>query len=222
MAESQYIYSSFERFWHWTQALLITLLLLTGLEIRSSLTFFGFEQAVRIHTGSAYALMVLIIFAIFWHFTTGEWRQYVPSIQNVKEQVRYYVIGIFRNEPHPVKKTALSKLNPLQKIVYAGLKLVIIPTVVGSGILYLLYRFPQSGGLGGLAIGGLNTVALIHTIGAYALAIFLVSHLYLMTTGHTVTSNLKAMVTGYEEIPDDLSSTGAGAISSPEQGASQA
>ena len=32
---------------------------------------------------------------------------------------------------------------------------------------------------------------------------FLIVHLYLITTGHTVFSNLKAMVTGWEEMDDD-------------------
>ena len=29
---------------------------------------------------------------------------------------------------------------------------------------------------------------------------FIIAHLYLITTGETLTSNLKAMVTGYEEL----------------------
>jgi hypothetical protein len=38
---------------------------------------------------------------------------------------------------------------------------------------------------------------------------FLVAHLYLVTTGHTVTSNLKAMITGYEELETDSPSPSA-------------
>lgn len=203
MSKGKLIYPAFERFWHWTQALLIIMLMVTGFEIHGSLSFFGFEEAVRYHKIAAYALLILIAFAIFWHFTTGEWRQYVPTMDKVKDQARYYVIGIFTNAPHPTKKTALSKLNPLQKIVYAGLKIVIIPTVVGSGLLYLLYRFPQRNSIGTVNISGLGTVAIIHTAGAFALVVFLLSHLYLMTTGKTVTSNLKAMVTGYEDDEED-------------------
>ena len=44
-----YVYKGFERFWHWTQALLILFLALTGFEIHGSLAFLGFEQAVRYH-----------------------------------------------------------------------------------------------------------------------------------------------------------------------------
>jgi len=68
----EYIYRAFERFWHWTQALLILLMMLTGFEIHGSLTFFGFDQAVRYHSLAAKALLALIAFAIFWHLTTGE------------------------------------------------------------------------------------------------------------------------------------------------------
>jgi hypothetical protein len=32
---------------------------------------------------------------------------------------------------------------------------------------------------------------------------FLVTHLYLITTGTTVTSNLKALLTGYEELENE-------------------
>ncbi len=203
MSKQKLIYSAFERFWHWMQAALMIMLMVTGFEIHGSLRFFGFEQAVRYHTVSAYALLALMAFAIFWHLTTGEWRQYVPSPNMVKEQALYYLVGIFKGAPHPTRKTALSKLNPLQKIVYAGLKLLIIPVVVGSGVLYLLYRFPQRDTLGGLAIKGLEPIAIVHTAGAFALVLFLISHLYLMTTGHTVTSNLRAMITGYEHLEDE-------------------
>jgi len=43
----------------------------------------------------------------------------------------------------------------------------------------------------------------LHTIGAFALVSFVIVHMYLITTGHTITSNLKAMVTGYEELDDE-------------------
>jgi thiosulfate reductase cytochrome b subunit len=32
---------------------------------------------------------------------------------------------------------------------------------------------------------------------------FLITHLYLITTGETATSNLKAMITGYEELEEE-------------------
>lgn len=199
----EYVYKRFERFWHWMQAILIMLLGTTGFEIHGSIHFFGFEQAVKLHNIAALAFLVLIVFAIFWHITTGEWRQYLPTRKNLRAQVEYYLFGIFRHAPHPTKKTVLSKLNPLQKIVYAGLKIVLIPLMVLTGLLYMFYRYPQRYEVFTLNISGLKIVATLHTLGAFLLICFFIAHIYLITTGHTITSNLKAMITGYEDIPND-------------------
>lgn len=205
MKQKAYIYRSFERFWHWMQAILIFFLAATGFEIHGSITFFGYQNAVKYHNIAAYAFIILIVFAIFWHFSTGEWRQYLPTTKNIKAQLDYYLFGIFKNAPHPTKKTVLSKLNPLQKLVYLSLKILVIPTMVVSGLLYMFYRYPQKGGIEGLNIGSIQVIALFHTAAAFLLLSFIIVHLYLITTGTTVTSNLKAMITGYEELEDDSS-----------------
>jgi thiosulfate reductase cytochrome b subunit len=198
----EYIYRAFERFWHWTQAILIILLGVTGFEIHGVLHFFGFRQAVALHNAAAISFLILIVFAIFWHFTTGEWRQYLPTREHLRAQINYYVFGIFRGAPHPTKKRVLSKLNPLQKLVYAGLKALVIPVMAVSGLLYMFYRYPQRYEVISLNVNGLEAIALVHTLGAFALVCFFIAHLYLITTGSTATSNLKAMITGFEDLPD--------------------
>jgi thiosulfate reductase cytochrome b subunit len=203
ITKTVYIYRAFERFWHWTQALLIMFLALTGFEIHGSMEFFGFEAAVTYHNVAAYALIILIVFAIFWHLTTGEWRQYIPSLTHVRSYLNYYVFGIFRDEPHPTRKTVLSKLNPLQKLTYFGLKVLIIPGMLISGLFYIFYRYPQKHGIEALNIESLEIIAIIHTAGAFLLLAFLIVHLYLMTTGETVFSNLRAMLTGYEQVHEE-------------------
>ncbi len=200
-----YVYKGFERFWHWMQAVLILFLALTGYEIHGSFQFFGFEQAVRFHNISAIALLVLIAFSIFWHLTTGEWRQYLPTRKFLRAQAEYYIFGMFRGAPHPTKKTVLSKLNPLQKLDYLFLKVLHIPVMVVSGLLYMFYRYPQGRGIEALNIEGLEIIAIIHTAGAFLLIAFVIAHVYLTTTGHTPTSNLKAMITGYEELEEEPS-----------------
>ena len=200
MKKQVYIYKAFERFWHWTQAILILFLAATGFEIHGSIKFFGYQNAVEYHNIAAYSFIVLIIFAIFWHFTTGEWKQYLPTLKNIKAQIDFYLAGIFRNAPHPTKRTVLSKLNPLQRLVYLGLKILVIPVMVISGLLYMFYRYPQKdGGIEVLNINSIEPIALLHTFGAFLLIAFLIAHLYLITTGTTITSNLKAMITGFEE-----------------------
>jgi len=191
------IYKGFERFWHWTQATLIIFLIITGFEIHSSYEFFGFGKAVQYHNFAAFLFLGLIVFAIFWHFTTGEWRQYIPTKKFLLAQIKYYIVGIFKQAPHPTKKNIISKLNPLQRLAYLGLKILVIPVQVISGLLYFYYK--------DLTVMGfdLSTIAIFHTMGAFAIIAFVIVHIYLTTTGHTVLSNIRAMITGWEEIEID-------------------
>lgn len=198
-----YVYKGFERFWHWNQALLIFVLAFTGFEIHSSYEFLGFETAVDIHNKAAIGFIILIVFAIFWHITTGEWKQYIPTTHNLKAQAQFYMFGIFRNAPHPTQKTLISKLNPLQRLVYLGLKILVIPVMVFSGLLYMFYRYPQGDGIAMINVDNLEIIAIAHTAGAFALLAFVVAHIYLISTGTTVTSNLKAMITGWEELEEE-------------------
>lgn len=129
-----YIYQLFERFWHWMQVLLIFALAITGLEIHGFYELLGYRNAVLVHDFSAWSFVVLVVFAIFWHFTTGEWRQYIPSTKLVKEQVEYYITGIFKGADHPTNKLVYNKFNPLQRLIYLGLKIMVIPVVGVTGM----------------------------------------------------------------------------------------
>jgi len=195
-----YVFKLFERFWHWSQAALIMFMALTGFEVHGTYTLFGFEQASWLHTTAAWVLIGLWAFAIFWHLTTGEWKQYIPTSENMMATVRYYSVGIFTGEPHPFKPTQLSKHNPMQRVAYLLFKLVMAPAIWISGLLYLYYSAWADWGLGGL---DLKVIALIHTAAAFMLLIFLVGHVYLTTTGHTVFSQIKAMITGWDEVEED-------------------
>lgn len=198
-----YVYKTFERFWHWMQAALIFILAVTGFEINGAFELFGYESAINIHNISAISFIVLIVFTIFWHFTTGEWQQYIPTIRNLKAQANYYITGIFKNAPHPTRKTLLSKLNPLQRLTYLALKIVMIPLMVITGLLYMLYRYPLGGKIHSLGLESIEEIAFLHILGAFLLIAFVIAHVYLTTTGHTITSNLKAMITGWEELEDE-------------------
>jgi thiosulfate reductase cytochrome b subunit len=198
-----YIYSRFERFWHWAQASLIIFLAMTGFEVHGSFTIFGFEKAVQYHRIASWMIIGLIAFAMFWHITTGEWKQYIPDLKNLRAQVNYYIFGIFKGEAHPVKKTRLSKLNPLQRIVYLSFKIVLVPLTIISGILYMYYKTFDVNDTIIVSNIPLGTIALWHTLGAFLLMSFLVVHVYMTTTGHTPTSNIRAMLTGYEDLEEN-------------------
>jgi thiosulfate reductase cytochrome b subunit len=195
--ERIYVFKRFERFWHWAQALLIIGMMITGFEVHGSYSLLGFERAVDWHATMAWALITLWVFAIFWHFTTGEWRQYIPTTDKMVAMVRYYLTGIFTDAPHPFRQTTLRKHNPLQRVAYLFVKLVINPLLWISGLLYLFYASWAGWGLGWLQ---LEWVALAHTAGAFLMLIFFIVHVYLATAGHTPTAHIKAMVTGWEEV----------------------
>jgi len=195
-AEKIYIFKRFERFWHWTQAALIIFMMLTGFEIHGTYKLFGFGKAVSLHTFAAWSLITLWVFAIFWHFTTGEWKQYIPTLEKVDAMLKYYLTGIFTDAPHPFRQTSLTKHNPLQRLAYLGVKLLINPLIWVSGLLYLYYGAWTELGLGGLS---LSWVALVHTGAAFLMLIFFIIHVYLTTTGATPLAHIKAMITGWEE-----------------------
>ena len=198
MSEKIYIFKRFERFWHWAQAALIITLMLTGFEVHGSYVLFGFGKAVTIHTFAAWSLVILWVFAIFWHFTTGEWRQYIPTLEKVGAMIRYYLIGIFTNATHPVKPTALKKHNPLQRLAYLAFWVIISPTIWISGWLYLFYAHWAAWDLDRHL--SLEWVAFFHTAGAFMILVFFIVHVYLITTGQTIGAHLKAMITGWEEV----------------------
>jgi len=191
------MFKRFERFWHWSQALLIFVLLFTGFAIHGTYEVMKFSTAVQVHTLAAWALIVLWVFAIFWHFTTGEWRQYIPTRDGLFAVMHYYLIGTFTGASHPYKKTTKAKHNPLQRLAYLFFKLVISPIIWVSGLLYLFYNDWPATLDGALE---LETVALVHTGAAFAMLVFIIAHVYMTTMGKTLTSHIKPMITGYEDL----------------------
>jgi thiosulfate reductase cytochrome b subunit len=196
-----YLYSRYERFWHWLQAALIMVLLVTGFEVNGLFTLLGFASAVRIHSLVGLTWLIAFAFFIFWVFTTGEWRQYIPTTRKMLRVVRYYAFGIFRGEPHPVPKRKEAKHNPLQRLTYLSLAALLLPLQMASGLLYWSYNSWAAWGLAGLS---LDLVAALHLVLAFAILAFLVVHLYMTTTGHSPTAHVKAMITGWEEVAAEV------------------
>lgn len=191
------VFKRFERLWHWSQMALIFTLILSGFAIHGFYSFISFGDAVTLHTWAAMVLLAIWIFAIFWLFTTGQWRHYIPTVENFAKVARFYAYGIFKGEHHPYIKTYRRKHNPLQALTYLLVKTVIFPGIWISGVAYLLISF----GLGDfLGVIGLEIIALIHTVAAMAIVVFVIAHVYLLTTGHSFIDHVKPMVTGYDDV----------------------
>jgi thiosulfate reductase cytochrome b subunit len=191
------VFKRFERFWHWSQMALIFTLIFTGFGVYGVHDLISFNDAVTVHTGAALILLVIWAFATFWLFTTGEWRHYIPTRKHFIKVARYYAFGIFKGEHHPYIKTYRRKHNPLQALTYLMVKTVIFPAIWISGIAYLLISFGLGDFLNGIGIGW---IALIHTIAAIAIVMFVIAHVYLLTTGHSFVEHVKPMITGYDDV----------------------
>lgn len=191
------IYSRFERFWHWTQMALIVTLMVTGFALHGLHHGLPFDIAFEWHMLAALGLMLLWIFAIFWHLTTGTWRHYLPTRQGLGQVSRFYLIGIFKGERHPYRKAYWRKHNPLQAIAYLSLKLVLFPAIWISGLAALLYftwrDLPN-------AATWLEGFALVHTLSAFFILTFVLIHIYLLTTGHSLREHLMPMVNGFDTV----------------------
>ncbi|MFH2066552.1 MAG: cytochrome b/b6 domain-containing protein [Pseudomonadota bacterium] len=194
-----YLYTRYERSWHWLQMFMILLLLITGFEVHGAYKLLGFETAVSVHNTVGITWLISFAFFVFWLFTTGEWKQYIPTTRKMLSVVRYYVYGIFRGEEHPVPKRKDAKHNPLQRITYLSLAALLLPAQMGTGFLYWSYNHWEAWGIGFLPLG---LIAFLHMACAFAILQFLVIHVYMTTTGHTLSAHLKAMVTGWEEVDE--------------------
>jgi thiosulfate reductase cytochrome b subunit len=198
-----YLYTLYERVWHWLQAGCVLGLLVTGLEMHwpDSVRLAGFPTAVNVHNLLGLVLLGNAFLALFYYLTTGEIRQYLPEPRDfftlAVKQARYYLHGIFRKEPHPFERSPLHKLNPLQQVAYLMILNLLLPVQMLSG--FLLWGAPWWPGAV-RAVGGLPALAAVHSLGAWLFAAFLIAHVYLTTTGPTPLALLRAMVVGWDRI----------------------
>lgn len=198
-----YIYSAYERFWHWLQTFTIVGLLFTGLIIHKPDIFgiFAFKSVVYVHNVLAAIVVINAGLSLFYHLASGEVKQFIPRPKGFYDQAilqaKYYLRGIFRNEPHPFEKTARRRLNPLQQITYFGLLNVLLPGQILTGaLMWGAEHWPEMA----QRFGGLPLLAPIHTLISWLLAAFVVMHIYLATTGHSPLALIQAMMLGWEEV----------------------
>ena len=188
-----YLYTRYERLWHWLQGLMVICLIVTGLEIHGTYQLLGFQTAVNVHNFIGLSWLILFAFFAFWLVITGEWKQYIPTTKKLFSVVRYYSWDIFQGKSHPVQKSKGAKHNPLQRLAYLGISAMLLPIQMVTGLLYYLYNDIS-------IFISLPVIAVIHTLVALFLLNFLIIHVYMTTTGHSLFSHIAGMITGWEEI----------------------
>jgi len=181
-------------------------LILTGVSMQYSnpdYPLIRFDIAVSVHNISGILLTLSYFYFFLGILFTSIGRHYVMKQGFFKafyQQARYYLFGIFRGDPHPFPVNAERKFNPIQQITYNVIQHAITPVtfVTGWALLY-----PETIILNVFGYSGIMLTSLLHVAAGFLISVFLVIHLYFITVGHSVTSNLKSMITGYHEIYED-------------------
>lgn len=203
MTERAYIVPGWLRLWHWTNAALMILLMASGFSLHfadPALPLIRFDIARTLHNVSGIALTLLYAAYLVWNTVSGNWRQYVPSpqelISGLKDQNAYVAVGIFKGAPPPVVPTPERKFNVLQQATYLLVMYVAMPLLIITGIAFF---FPEWAPERLFGLDGLLPLAVAHYGIGFLLTLFLLGHIYMGTMGTTPLAGFKMMITGWHE-----------------------
>jgi thiosulfate reductase cytochrome b subunit len=200
-----YLYPVWVRLWHVLNAVLILILIITGISMQytgkeESAIIVGFARAVKWHNIAAIMLTFNYGFFVIGNIFTGNGKYYRIEKKNflsaLMKQVRYYAWGMFKGEKHPFPVTLESKFNPLQKISYVLAMYVAFPLLIISGLGLL---FPETVVNRFLGVSGLILTDILHITMGFCLSVFLVVHIYTCTLGSKTFSLFRGIITGYHE-----------------------
>jgi len=203
MEEKLYLYPVWVRFWHWANAILCLLLILTGLSMQYSdpeYPIIRFDWAVSIHDVSGIILIISYIIFLIGNIFTPNGSQYLFRIRgyfrNVTRQARYYAFGMFKGEKPPFEITKSNKFNPLQRFSYVFIMYISMPVIIITGLMLLYPEYLLHGVFGTFA---LHTTDIIHVVLGFIVSLFFVVHVYFCSIGSRPLSNYRSMFTGYHE-----------------------
>ncbi len=201
-----YLYPVWLRIWHWSNSLMYILLIISGISMHyASLDnpVIPFNTARLLHNTAGIILSILYLGFLLGNLFTGNGKHYLPKLKRLITrlviQSKYYLYGIFLSKPHPYHVSKELKFNPLQQITYIFIMYLMTPILVITGLLLI---FPELAPPSFLNAGGIWPMALLHSITSFFLTLFMFGHIYLGTTGTTISSNFKDMITGWHSIPD--------------------
>nr|VFJ92796.1 MAG: Thiosulfate reductase cytochrome b subunit [Candidatus Kentron sp. H]VFJ93885.1 MAG: Thiosulfate reductase cytochrome b subunit [Candidatus Kentron sp. H]VFK00396.1 MAG: Thiosulfate reductase cytochrome b subunit [Candidatus Kentron sp. H] len=198
-----YLATRVDRLWHWVHALGIVLLILTGLQIHfveKFPIFRSYDQALYWH--NIIGLVVVFDWGLWllYNLLSGRFaRYYRPNRDDLPagmmRQGMFYGMGIFKGDPHPFPVGETRKFNPLQKWTYLGVMAILVPFQIVTG----LYLYAMVTGFIPFHGADALPVSVLHTAASFLVAMFVVSHIYLGTTGHKPWDQFRFMITGYHD-----------------------
>ncbi len=195
------------RIWHWINAVGIVALILTGIQIRyvGLVGVMSFEAAVNLHNWIGFAVIGNYFVWLLFYLSGDRAQTYHPELNPKKyyresfRQLLYYGLGIFRGEPNPHHPSGYNKFNPLQRMLYQIIMLLILPLQCVTGVLmWDVKRFAGAVEF----FGGVRVVDTIHVLIFIFFAAFISIHVYLASLGRRPGVHFEAMITGYEEIEE--------------------
>jgi thiosulfate reductase cytochrome b subunit len=203
MSQKIYLYPMWIRLWHALNALLILLLIFTGVSMQYSdpaNPFMRFDLAVKIHNTCGILLTLNYLVFLFGTITTHNGSYYKISFKGLTarliKQFTYYTFGIFKHEKPPFPVTKESKFNPLQQFTYVIAMFVLVPVVILTGWALLYPEVVLTKFFSG---SGLKINDFIHVIIGFFVSFFMFVHIYFCTIGATFVSNFKSMISGFHE-----------------------
>ena len=200
-----YLYPIWVRLWHTFNALLVIVLIVTGISMQYTsqteyVLMVGFARAVKWHNIAAILITFNYILFIAGNILTGNGKYYLIERHNflsdLGKQLRYYAFGIFKGERHPFPVTLERKFNPLQKFTYVLAMYVAFPllTISGFGLL-----FPEAVITRFIGINGMILNDILHIGMGFFISVFMIIHIYTCTLGARPSSLFKSMISGYHE-----------------------
>lgn len=196
------------RVWHWINAAGFVALIVTGLQIRyvGLVGLMSFETAVDLHNWVGFVVIGNYFVWLLFYLSSDKITTYHPELNPKKQfrdsirQILYYGAGIFRGAPNPHHPNAYNKFNPLQRMLYQIIMLLLLPLQAVTGL--LLWDVDRFSGAVEL-FGGLRVVDTVHVLIFIFFMAFIFIHVYLASLGEKPTTHFKAMVTGYEETEEE-------------------
>jgi thiosulfate reductase cytochrome b subunit len=203
MSGKIYLYPMWIRLWHALNAVLIILLIISGVSMQYTNPenpFIRFDIAVTMHNISGMIItanyMVFLIGSIF----TPNGKYYKITLKGLFarliKQFTYYTFGIFKHEKPPFPVTKESKFNPLQQFTYVIAMFMLVPIVIITGWALLYPEVVLTKFFSG---SGIKVNDFIHVIIGFFVSFFMFVHIYFCTIGATFVSNFKSMINGFHE-----------------------
>jgi thiosulfate reductase cytochrome b subunit len=195
-AAAKAIHPVWVRVWHWTNAVAMVIMIMSGWQIYNASPLFDFVFPKSITLGGWLAG------ALLWHFAA----MWLLAVNLLVYVILGFLTGRFRRKLVPISPSGviadtkaaltgklahddLSKYNSIQRLLYAGIILVSVLIVLSGLALWKPVQFQYLTAL----FGGYDVARYVHFFAMAAIVLFLIVHVIMALL---VPKSLRAMLTG--------------------------